>query len=96
MRALRRTAARPRSARRRSIGSDPEHPLCGLGPVARAQRATITPASFVVELATASAFRTLADTLIETDYLALMGGASFADVFLNRPLGPIWASSCAR
>jgi Domain of unknown function (DUF4157) len=56
------------------------------------QRATkkgcIAP-SFVVDVATASVFGTLAETLIEADYLALMGGAPFADVFLDNPLGPM-------
>jgi hypothetical protein len=57
--------------------------------VQRAMRKGCVAPSFVVDFATASIFGTLAETLIETDYLATMGGTPFADVFLDNPLGPM-------
>ena len=45
--------------------------------------------SLVVDVATASAFGTVAETMIEADYIALMGGTPFATVFLDNPLGPM-------
>lgn len=56
------------------------------------QRATkkgcIAP-SFVVDIATASAFGTVAETLVELDYLKSLGGRPFVDVFLDNPMGPL-------
>ena len=60
------------------------------GPVLlRAMRKGCLAPSFVVDVATASLFGTLAETLIEMDYLSVMGGTPFADVFLDNPLGPM-------
>jgi hypothetical protein len=57
------------------------------------QRATkkgcIAP-SFVVTPGIASVFGTvIAEPLVDADYLAIMGGTPFADVFFDNPLGPM-------
>ncbi|HLA20240.1 MAG TPA: DUF4157 domain-containing protein [Pseudolabrys sp.] len=45
--------------------------------------------SFVVTPVIASLFGTVAEVLIEPDYIAQKGGVPFADVFLDNPLGPM-------
>jgi len=45
--------------------------------------------SFVVSPAVASLFGTVAEVLIEPDYIAQKGGIPFGDVFLDNPLGAI-------
>ena len=45
--------------------------------------------SFVVTPVVASAFGTVAELLIEPDYIAQKGGTPFGDVFLDNPLGPM-------
>ena len=55
----------------------------------RATRKGCIAPSFVVDVATASAFGHVAETLIEADYLSAMGGVPFGNVFLDNPLGPM-------
>jgi Domain of unknown function (DUF4157) len=45
--------------------------------------------SFVVSPPIASLFGTVAETLIEPDYISKMGGTPFGDVFLDNPMGPM-------
>jgi hypothetical protein len=55
----------------------------------RAMRKGCIAPSFVVDAATASAFGTIAEAIIEADYLTTKGGTPFADVFLDNPMGPL-------
>lgn len=57
--------------------------------VQRAMKKGCLAPSLVVDVATASAFGTVAETLIEADYITQTGGIPFGDVFLDNPLGPM-------
>ncbi|HEY3861208.1 MAG TPA: DUF4157 domain-containing protein [Verrucomicrobiae bacterium] len=45
--------------------------------------------SFVVDFMTASVFGTIAESVIDADYLAQKGGTPFGDVFFDNPIGPL-------
>lgn len=57
--------------------------------VQRATRKGCIAPSFVVDVATASKFGAVAETLIEADYITQKGGRPFREVFLDNPLGPL-------
>jgi hypothetical protein len=80
----------PQASQRSFAASPPHLARHRIGDVL--QRATkkgcIAP-SFVVDTAAASVFGTVAETLVELDYLKSQGGKPFADVFLDNPMGPL-------
>lgn len=57
--------------------------------VQRATRKGCLAPSFVVDVATASAFGTLAEVLVNDDYIGITGGTPMANVFLDNPIGPL-------
>jgi hypothetical protein len=63
-------------------------PAPGPTPAGRITTGCIAP-SFVVTPVVASAFGTVAELLIEPDYIAQKGGTPFGDVFLDNPMGPM-------
>lgn len=74
---------------REGDGSPPRLRRTADSTIQRATRKGCFAPSFVVDVATASAFGTLAETLVEADYIAKMGGTPFGNVFLDNPLGPM-------